>query len=217
METLSLCDYFDPPYIDSVDLLPNSLPNLRSLRIACRGGRAFVANLFEAVGTKLSLLMVSDSCATTEAVALLAQHDYPWLPSLRDLSLQWRRHLPGWNASCPQHVVLTLARIPAIKLVVLECPVFDEIVVRLLALAEGGALSKTMDVRLERDHGYYGNGARLLLALWLKREMKKALEGRGDATVWRVSGISDKYYSCEEAMEKCMTTIEEARKCLTAK
>ena len=82
----------------------------------------------------------------------------------------------------------------------------DELVVRLLALAEGGGLqSLTMlefdsnlpagELQILATLGFQNwqsgltQGPMLLLLLWLKRQAKKALQADGEGVLWDVQGL----------------------------
>lgn len=187
--------------LDCMDIIPHSLPNLRSLHIGFQAYTAILAALFAAAGPTLTTLKIETGASSRAAVHLLARYGYPWLDSLTDFSVEWppgyQQPAFAWGPDTPQHLAAALARLPALKTLAVTCPAYEELVVRLLALAESGGLAQLTTLNL-RSYNYCGDvstsmshGARALLLLWLKREAKKALMGEEPAAVWNVWGLMD--------------------------
>jgi hypothetical protein len=185
----------EPPLDGAALLLPHSLPSLRELRFECNATAAAIASLLGAAGPRLSRLVCS-SATTTDAVAAMAVRDFPWLPSLESLDLYWPSQSsagesPPWRQESGEQLVLALSRMPALNRLAPLGGEYDEIVVRLLALAEGGGLPQLVTLDLPWDSSLMSHGAQLLVAVWLKRQAKQAVEGAEGAVLWEISLIGD--------------------------
>lgn len=136
-------------------------------------------------------------------------------------------------------MVGALARLPALN--ELTCPGSDELVVRLLEMAEEGRLPKLTKLTLEGEQWEpeeesedeeddedddssddekerficpegFSLGALALLLLWLKREAKKASDGDESAMLWELSTYSIDVYSYAGTFEQeCLDQLKAAR------
>jgi hypothetical protein len=197
---------------DGATLLPNSLPSLRSLCIKCKIAGGTLAGLLSAAGPSLSTIEMTQSSVVGEALGLMAAQDYRWLPALEALTLMSSSFA---YPSMPRELITALARAPALKTLALRLHKYDEVVVRMLAVVEGGGLPQLTKLTLDAWHGVVSHGTRLLLALWLKQNVKEAAEGRGRAVSWVVDGIDYQYgkgTDVRKAVKGCLLQVEEARK-----
>lgn len=97
----------------------------------------------------------------------------------------------AWAPDAPQHAASALARLPALKSLTLEPWEHDELLVRLLVVAEGGGLPCLKTLHLLNPYNMVlSEGAALLLLLWLKGEAKKALQGEGPGVMRQVTGLN---------------------------
>ena len=102
---------------------------------------------------------------------------------------------------------------PALKSLVLHPREADEMVVRLLALAESGGLQNLATLEIFDYQPGLTQGAALLWLLWLKREAKKALQGKGQAALWDVKGLYLEHLptSMQQIAETQLVQLSEAR------
>lgn len=219
----SAIDYMENIGKSELSVVPNSLPSLRSLRISNSVPHALLDALFTAAGSGLTDITITVGLGSSAAVQLMAEQDYLWMPSLQRLSLKWKKLKAGdigiaWEDDTARNTAAALAHLPALKQVKLEAPEYDELVVRLLVLAEGGGLRSLTTLTLV-DYGLgptttLSNGALLLLLLWLKREVKKAVEGQEAAVTWEVEGLpfEEMQYAVGETARNCFAQIREARR-----
>ena len=225
LEHLHVLDSYQSIVVGQVDALPNSLPRLRSIRVDAAAPHALLAGLFTAVGANLSTLHLHTGVAATAAMRLVAQQDYPWLSTLRELSLKWKTQGggwgvvepgPQWEADTAEHTAAALGRLSSLKMLTLEPRAYDELVVRLLVLGESGGLPNLEAIQLLALHATtITNGAVLLLLMWLKREAVKALEGgQGPAVMWDVRGLpfADMHASVTQICNSTCSQLVAARK-----
>jgi hypothetical protein len=215
-------DFMSYDQMNAFDTVSGSLPSLRSLCVNTAAPPTLLPGLFAAAGPNLTTLKLDVGVAAAVGVELLAEEDYPWLPPLQGLSVKWAQpQRADVGASWEEYdnaelLVAALARLPALKTLSVEAPEYDELLVRLLAAAEMGALPSLTTLKLTGDpHGSatITNGALLLLLLWLKREAKKALAGQAPAALWDVRGLplSDMPDAIKRATDNCLAQLGKAR------
>lgn len=94
----------------------------------------------------------------------------------------------------------------------LNAPASDEVLVRLMVLAEGGGLPMLSTATLWGD---VSDGAVLFLLLWLKRQTTWALRGQGAVALWDVHlctwSVNRKRKCLEDLQAKVIAQIKEAR------
>jgi hypothetical protein len=223
--------------IDGVIFKPLSLPCLTHLYISDPGEHCVIAGLLSAAGPQLTTISINSGYrVTTDAVSLMAEQNYPWLPALRVLELDKCGISSFCDSPAFAQLVAALSRLPALKK--LTCPFFDELIVRLLALAEGGGLPSLTHLILGDRDSYHVDenmyeddddfrvfsgelvtrpgltvGALALLLLWLKREAKKAVDGTGPAAVWEVRGLIGMTLPtfAENMASHCLNQLKKAR------
>lgn len=187
----------------------NSLPSLQTLRVdAPKMPKALIAALMAAAGPHLALIIArEDENVANAVVELLATHDYPWLPNLRELRLDWDT-ARTWDAPA---LLAALARLPSLERLVLHGPAYDEVAVGLLALLEAGRLPALRSVTFAQasyqvaDPSFaVSDGVRLLLALWSARQ--RACEG-GQVVVWDLKGLWSTTWAAEKA-GKCIAQLK---------
>lgn len=202
------------------DILPNSLPSLHKLAIDAAMPAGLLGGILAAAGPGLHTLHITHGRTATAAMRLLEESAYVWAPALRSLSLHWGRAYYGYGAQpvdldSPRCAIDALARLPALESLALHVHTRepDELVVRLLALAEAGGLSPSL-ATLHLDGREWTAGAVLLLLLWLKRETKKALEGEGAGVLWEVKGLTSEHMhdSMKQITETHLFQLAQARK-----
>lgn len=206
-----------PIVLGDADLLPNSLPALHSLSIDVLMPAGLLGGIFAAAGPNLSSLSITHGQTVSTALRLLEENDYPWLSSLKTLSLLWKGAHGDIDAlpvdpDRPVQAIEALTRLPALKSLTLELREPDEIMVRLLVLAEGGGLQSLSKLDLYSHRPGITEGAVLLMLLWLKRETKKALLGEG-GVMWDVDGLHDHqiHDSMKQITETHLAQLKEAR------
>ena len=207
------------PDIDCAGILSQSLPSLRSLRLRrSQLSNDTIAGLLGAAGPHLTALDISQrSSSPTAAVRLISKTDYPWLSSLQELTLHWTDEQA--KPFVTREVMTMLSCISALTdLQINGFKAYDDLLVRLMAAAEHGTLPplRTLELPGFDDYTYRlanawnnymdqdvdkikyrphprkaSHGALLLLALWLKRRAKKALQGGGRAGLWEVVGLEE--------------------------
>ncbi len=182
LERLELrCRFSSPPLLPSAPILPNSLPSLRALDVSAIAGDALLAGLLGAAGPDFGTLVLKYGPDSTAAVRLLAGTDYPWLPSLRQVDLAWHGDQRGWNGDgdLPERVVTALSRMPALEELTLMPSLSDGLVVRLLALLDGGGLAHLLRLNIYDQGSEFrvSVGALLLLVMWVKTEAQRKVPG----------------------------------------
>lgn len=210
--------------LDGIDIIANSLPSLRSLHIGFQAYNAILGALFAAAGPQLTALKIETGASSRTAVHLLATNGYALLASLDSISVEWppgyQQPAFAWGPDTLQQLTAALARLPSLKTLAVESPAYEELVVRLMALAECGGLAQLTTLNL-RSYGYYGtgfnsmsHGVRALLLLWLKREVKKALMGEERGAVWNVTWLMNGKLPeyMKEVTMTALAQIKEARK-----
>jgi hypothetical protein len=212
--------YFDGAELGGGDFLPNSLPSLKRLFIDFPTSSELIAGLLSAAGAQLTTLEIKSSSTAPAVVRLIAEQDYPWLPSLQSLSLRWYgvAQMHPWVADMPRQVAMALPRLPALSVLTAACSHYDELFVRLMAMAEGSGIPRLPTLQLLSSRGISSDdlscGARLLLLLWLKREAKKAVEGQGQGqgVKWEVQGLAPTYASSytDQITKGCLGQINAA-------
>lgn len=222
LQHLALGDSYDAfNAAGQLDLMPNALPGLRSLHVHADVPNALVAGLFAAAGPGLSEIELDVGVAATAGVRLIGEQDYAWMPSLRRLSLKWTNTVNAggagaWEDDTAPNTAAALARLPALKTLKITPQAYDELLVRILVLAEGGGLPSLSKLHLgdNRFAAALTDGAILLLLLWVKREMKKAVEGQAPAVTWEVEGLLERemHDSVKKATQDCFAQIREARR-----
>ena len=170
--------------LGDANLLPNSLLSFRKLYIGASMPAGLLGGIFAAAGPGLTAINIDNGQTVPTAMRLLEENDYVWAPALQSPSLYWKGVYGGdgtqlVDPDTPLHAVDALARLPALNSLVVNAIEPDELLVRLLALAEGGGLPSLATVNLQNWRSVLTEGALLLLLLWLKREAKKALRGEG--------------------------------------
>lgn len=205
--------------LEPAELLPNSLPSLHSLSANTAIPAGLLGSIFAAAGPGLTQISIEDGRTLPTAMRLLKENEHVWAPSLQSLWLRWARMQRDYGAQLsgpdtPRQVAETLSRLPALMSLYLAPQEADEMLVRLLALAERGGLQSLTTVR-----GWtYGppppDGAVLLLLLWLKREAKKALPGEEGAlwNVERLHSYEEMHPFMQQITETILEQLKEARK-----
>ena len=209
--------------LGDVNLLPNSLPSLRTLSTSSALSAGLLGAIFAAAGPCLTDISITNGQAVKTALRLLEENDCAWAPTLQSLLLYWQEEQEEYEGDgelpldldTPRHVVKALARLPALRSLELFPREPDELVVRLLALAEGGGLQSLATLMVDDECGpALTAGAVLLLLLWLKREAKKALEGEGKGALWDVkvmaSLLDDMHPSIKQITETHLSQLKEA-------
>jgi hypothetical protein len=208
------------PRLGHVTLLPNSLPRLRRMSVCFSFTDETLAALLAAAGPRLTELTICFPPTTAAAVRLMASRDFPWMPSLRKLELAWsdsncKFEVPGWTDDSAALVVSLLARTPGLRKLHLQPPALDELLVRLLALIEGGGLPclRELDV-LPYGEARLSPGALLLLLLWRKRAARKAGEGQepGPGAALELKGLPFRSTPplLSEVTKQCLAQIKAA-------
>ena len=201
--------------IGDAKLLPNSLPP-RKLEIDANMSAGLVGAIFAAAGPGLPDMGILYGGTVKAAMRLLEENDYAWAPTLRSLKLGWKREYWDYSAQPLDpdlHALDALARLPALKSLALDPGEPDELVVRLLAVAEGGGLQSLDTLEIDKYGWHPSEGGVLLLLLWLKREAKKALRGEGEGALWDVRGLlrRDMNPSLKQITETHLAQLKEAR------
>jgi hypothetical protein len=153
------------------------------------------------------------------AVRLMAEEGYPWLPTLTELWLEWFVYLTDiiglegangnmeWDADTPEQTAMALAHLPTLQTLQLRCPSPDELVVRVMALAEGGGLPRLtkLDIgpRVNGPPSKITAGAAFLLLLWLEQTA-----GPGQGMMRRQWDVQD--LSRHALVRECVARIREA-------
>lgn len=174
-----------------------------------------MAGLLGAAGPKLAQLEISKGAAVA-AVRLMAGQAYPWLPAVKELSLvgfidQYGRLAQGWGPDMPALIGSALTQLPALESLKLGCP-SDEVLLRLLALADSGdGLPKLSRVAIDGDLTRVSDGAILLLLLWLKRNLKQAVQEEGGRTAkWTITSTARVVKQMPKPIGALLTGIENA-------
>ncbi len=208
------------PFPHNFVIPANCLPSLRALRLeAPTMPTALIAALMAAAGQQLALITTptrADPRVADAVVELLAGHDYPWLPSLVKLKLDWFKS-QGWTPSNLPHLVAALARLPALKDLVLRGPTYDDLVIKLLTLLDAGSLphleaftlyhTTSDEVKLK---GAISDEIRLLLGLWLKRQARAGRVFKCDIKELALSAGGERTWSGMKT-DECLAQIEAAR------
>ena len=201
---------------DAETFLPNALPSLGLLRVEVPVPNALLAGLLGAAGPHLATLDITGWVAAEEATRLLAVENYPWLPSLRTLSLQFAGNWWGVPPGVPEPLTTVMSRLPAVRSLTLASGAYDELLVRLLAVVDSGTLPQPPKLNLLPMSNHVdcniSNGARLLLLLWLKEEAKKAVDGQAPAVKWEINGLVRvrTLQHIREVTTNCLKQIKEA-------
>ena len=188
-----------------------------------------LAALLVAAGATLTKLCACQLWVTGDVLELMAEHNYSWASSLEELEC-WT-----FEGDAVTLLASTLPRLPALRALNPHCFEYDEMIVRLLVLAEESGLPNLRTLVLdgvdEWIHEYdedlaeeldyvdtrrMSSGALLLLALWLKPETKKGLRGQASAHLWDVQGLVQEHFpraALETAVE-CLAQVKEAHACI---
>lgn len=195
---------------EGLDMMPNSLPSLRLLRITrCLGvPHAAMAGLSSAAGPNLTKLDVVKHDGAQAAARLIAAEDYCWLSSLRAVAA-------AHNQDSPELLANAVGRLPALTSLQVTSLSYDELLVRLMAAADNGTLPRPPKLVLHPSAGecHVSNGARLLLVLWLKEQAKKAVAGQAPAVKWEVELVDYQYGRppyISKVTDKCLAQIKAA-------
>lgn len=133
LESLTLEDTYDTVEgMGGVVMQPNALPNLCCLRIDGDLPKAVIAALLCAAGTTFTTLIASQPWITDIVLELMAEHNYSWAASLEELQCS------AFDSDTATRLASTLPRLSALRTLNLHCFEFDEVIVRLLVLAEEG-------------------------------------------------------------------------------
>jgi hypothetical protein len=204
--------------VGDANLLPNSLPSLRKLSIDLPMSSGLLGGIFAAAGLSLTTISITNGETIPIAMRLLGETDYVWAPALQPLNLYWECARVGGGAQpldpdTPLLAIDALAHLPALKSLVLRAREPDELLVRLLALAEADGLPNLATLYLQGWGQSFTGGAMLLLLLWLKREAKKALQGEEEAALWNVPRLypDQKHITLKQIIETHLTQLKEAR------
>lgn len=172
--------------ITGSNIIPDSLPALRTLRINLPLADDVITCLLGAAGAQLGALRIEDGPVAITTARLVADNDYPWLPALKTLSLPKVVEPQGTFA---QRIMTALSRLPALRTLEIALSSSDEMLVRLLALADTGGLPNLAQLRNDSPFDQLSDGAILLLLMWLKREVKKARQGQPSAALWDLTDL----------------------------
>lgn len=101
------------------------------------------------------------------------------------MALKWPNHdhtktWPGWAGHTPDRIATAIARLPSLAELAIDCPHYDELIVRLLVLAENGGLSdlEVLGFCSTTLGSTVTAAAVILLLMWVKSEATKVLRGQ---------------------------------------
>lgn len=196
LETLDLGkilggSYINHPIITGSDLLPGSLPAHRTLCVSYPLADDVMACLLGAAGANLSALRIDNGPVAITTARLIAENDYCWRPALKGLSLQLisdfqGNYAQGWGADTPERFATALSRLSALHQLEIPLSLSEELLVRVLVLADSGGLPNLTELRCSSICFQLSDGAVLFLLMWQKRKVKEAVKGQPSAALWEL-------------------------------